>query len=127
MSRDYGNYGVPPAVGDRPDSVLLADVWAQELTGASPYDRKTPSARTLQLGRIEAKQDAILKALGVAQADLDELQARPAAELTEAQVAELGDRIAAAVVARPDNPLGDADKPAIVEAVKTALREGVGE
>lgn len=35
-------------------------------------------------------------------------------------------RIAAAVIARPDNPLGDDDKPAIVEAVKQALREGAG-
>ena len=40
--------------------------------------------------------------------------------LTDEQV----DRIAAAVIAAPDTPLGDADKPVIVAALKQALREG---
>lgn len=44
------------------------------------------------------------------------------AVFTEAQIAA----IAAAIVARPDNPLGDADKPAIVAAVKDAFRAGTG-
>jgi hypothetical protein len=45
---------------------------------------------------------------------------QPAA-VTDAQVQAIADRLAAA----PDNPLGDADKPAIVAAVKQALAEGV--
>jgi hypothetical protein len=45
--------------------------------------------------------------------------------LTDEQVAAQADRIAAALAAHPAVPLGDADKPAIVSAVKQALREGV--
>jgi hypothetical protein len=43
-------------------------------------------------------------------------------QLDDAAIAE----IAAAVVARPDVPLGDADKPAIVAAVQEAIRSLVG-
>lgn len=49
--------------------------------GVSQADGKTgtvPNAQAQLLRRAEAKLDAVLKALGVAQADLDELQARPA-------------------------------------------------
>lgn len=46
--------------------------------------------------------------------------------LTDEQALAVADRIALALVARTDNPLGDADKPAIVAAVKQALIEGVG-
>ena len=78
------------------------------------------------LGLILGKLDAALKALGVAQSDIDELQARPAVQLTNEQASALADKVASALAAHPDNPLGEADKPAIVEAVKTALREGLG-
>lgn len=55
---------------------------------------------------------------------LAELVARPAPEavVSDAQV----DRIAAALIAATDVPLGEADKPAIVAAVKQAAREGTG-
>lgn len=43
---------------------------------------------------------------------------------TDVQIGVIADRVAAALVARPDVPLGKKDQPAIVEAVKTALREG---
>lgn len=46
--------------------------------------------------------------------------------ISDEQAAAMADRIAAALVAHPDTPLGDADKPAIVAAVKQALREGAG-
>jgi hypothetical protein len=48
--------------------------------------------------------------------------APPVVALTDAQAAQ----IAAAVVSRPDNTLGPDDEPAIVDAVKQALREGTG-
>lgn len=57
---------------------------------------------------------------------LDQLLAKPAGTFTDAQVTALADQIGDAIVAQPDNPLGDADKPAIVAAVKQALGEGVG-
>jgi hypothetical protein len=47
------------------------------------------------------------------------------ATVTDEQAAAMADRIAAVLVAHPDTPLGDADTPAIVSAVKQALREGV--
>ncbi len=46
------------------------------------------------------------------------------AVVSPTQIDQIANAAAAAVVERDDNPLGDADKPAIVEAVKTALREG---
>ncbi|WP_433078838.1 N-acetylmuramoyl-L-alanine amidase [Dactylosporangium sp. CA-052675] len=69
-----------------------------------------------KLGATVARIDATATALA----------GRPALELTDEQAAALGDRVAAAVVAHPDTPLGDADRPAIVAAVKQALREGIG-
>lgn len=54
------------------------------------------------------------------------LGAPAAVELTDEQASALADKVAAAVAAHPDNPLGDADKPVIVAAVKQALAEGVG-
>jgi hypothetical protein len=60
-------------------------------------------------------------------ADVGELKNRQVTvTLTDAQVAAEADRITAALIARPDNPLDDSDKPAIVAAVKQALREGSG-
>lgn len=53
------------------------------------------------------------------------LDAAPAT-VSDEQAAAMADRIAAVLVAHPDAPLGDADKPAIVAAVKQALREGAG-
>ncbi len=48
------------------------------------------------------------------------------ATLTDAQAAAQAERIAAALVARADNPLGQQDLPTIVAGVKQALREGTG-
>lgn len=57
------------------------------------------------------------------QAKLDQIIAAQAAGvLTPAQVAVVADKVAAAVAARPDNPLGDADKPAIRAAVTEAFK-----
>lgn len=57
---------------------------------------------------------------------LDQMLAAAATGFTDAQAAAMADRIASALAAHPDTPLGDADKPAIVAAVKQALAEGVG-
>jgi hypothetical protein len=67
--------------------VYAADLWGQEMLGTSPYGGNAPSPRTQQLGRLEAKLDAVLKAQGLAQADIDELQARPAAVVDVAALA----------------------------------------
>lgn len=53
------------------------------------------------------------------------LKAPAGGGLTDAQVAALGDRVAAALVAHPGNSLTGADAPVIVAAVKQALAEGV--
>jgi hypothetical protein len=74
---DFDPYG-KPAGNSREVGVYAADVWGQEYLGTSPYGPGSPSLRTQQLGRLESKLDATLKALGLAQADIDELQARPA-------------------------------------------------
>lgn len=58
--------------------------------------------------------------LAAIEAKLDGLAAQPAATLTEEQV----EKIAQQLIAATDNPLGEADKPAIVAGVKQALREG---
>lgn len=55
---------------------------------------------------------------------LGQLLARAPGQFTDDQVHALADRVGTALVERTDNPLGDADKPAIVAAVKQALREG---
>lgn len=62
-----------------------------------------------------SRADLVLKA---AQAIL----AGPGLALTDAQAEQL----AAAIVAHPDTPLGKADEPAIIEAVKQVLRDGTG-
>lgn len=64
--------------------------------------------------RLNAKLDKLQAAIGVG------------VQLTDTQAAALADKLAGALVARADNPLGDADKPVIISAVKEALREGTG-
>jgi N-acetyl-anhydromuramyl-L-alanine amidase AmpD len=55
-------------------------------------------------------------------ADMAEVKSRLTVVLTDEQIQYIAD----ALVAATDNPLGDADKPAIVAAVKQALSEGTG-
>lgn len=81
MPRDYAPYAIPAEVGDRPDSVLLADLWAQEVYGFSLYDHTSPSRRTAQLDRIEAKLDKLLSVVGAAQGDPTAVEAAVAAVL----------------------------------------------
>lgn len=75
MADVYGLGGDP---GDgRNTNSRVVDLWVGELEStAKGYGSPTP--RTARLVRLEAKLDATLKALGLAQADIDELQARPA-------------------------------------------------
>lgn len=81
MARDYSPYAVPAEVGDRPDSVLLADLWAQEIYGFSLYDHRTKSPRTQQLDRIEQKLDKLLAVIGAASGDPSAIEAAMAAVL----------------------------------------------
>lgn len=53
MSRDYGGYPIPKEVGDRPDSVLLADTWGGEILGHSPFVPTAKSYRTALLDRVD--------------------------------------------------------------------------
>lgn len=54
MSRDYSPYSVPKEIGDRPDSVLLADLWGAEGNGHSPFVPTAKSYRTALLDRMDA-------------------------------------------------------------------------
>lgn len=76
---DFDPYGKPKG-NDREVGVYAADLWGQEMLSTSPYGPGQPSPRTLQLGRLESMLAAVLKGQGLAQADIDELQARPAAD-----------------------------------------------
>lgn len=110
---DFDPYGKPGG-NPREVGVYAADLWGQEMLGTSPYGANSPSARTQLLGRIEAKLDATLKALGIAQADIDELQARPVAAvdlpaLAAALAPLLDDQLdASAVLAVLESPEGQA-------------------
>lgn len=57
--------------------------------------------------------------------DVDTLRVGQAV-VADAQIEAIAQRAAAAVVARDDNPLGEADVPALVAAFKQAAREGTG-
>jgi hypothetical protein len=81
----------------------------------------TNAAQEVHL-RIHSKLDLVLLKLGVAQADIDELQSRPALTFSDEQIDTLAERITQNMDV---NGLEQADKPLIVEAVKTALREGI--
>lgn len=119
---DFDPYG-KPANNPREVGVYAADLWGQEMLGTSPYGGNSPSQRTALLGRLEAKIDATLRAVGVAQADIDELQARPAPTvdlpaLAAALAPLLGAELdASAVLAVLKSPEGQA---ALVQAANKA-------
>ncbi|MGY0235999.1 hypothetical protein [Longispora urticae] len=71
---DYTPLGRPAAVGDRGDSVLLADLWFQELRDDSPFIAGNPSPRVLRERRIEAKCDQALAELKAARAEIAALR-----------------------------------------------------
>jgi hypothetical protein len=62
MPQDYTGYGVPKEIGNRPDSVVIADLSGQEMIEASYWDHTTQSARTRRLVRTETKVDQLLAA-----------------------------------------------------------------
>lgn len=70
VADDYGTYGKPPPVEGRTLAVMVADLWNQERAGVSPYDGKTPSARSAQLTRVETEVKA-------ARADIAKLSTSP--------------------------------------------------
>lgn len=76
---------------------------------------------------VNGKLDTLLKAQGIEQAEIADIQARTGVPaFTDAQITAIGAKVAAAIAAHPGNPLTAADTPVIVAAVKQALREGVG-
>lgn len=94
----------------------LAEAWA---TAVALRDGTTvPKAGNYQGGTA-----AVLARLAEIATKVDGLAAQPPATLTEEQV----EKIAQQLIAATDNPLGEADKPAIVSALKQALREGAVE
>lgn len=97
----WGQVKFPDGVARSPETTL-AEVW--EFLAHGQYLTKNRAA-TGQL-YADARAAATSLAGGLV--------------LTDAQVAA----IAAAITAHPDNPLGPDDEPAIVAAVKEALREG---
>jgi len=58
MGRDYSPYSVPASVGDRPDSVLLADLWRRVMDGQGPYGGGKGYLLD-QLDRIEAGRTTV--------------------------------------------------------------------
>lgn len=75
--------------------------------------------------KMDATMAAIMKLLGVAQTDIDDIQARTGAvNVTDAQAQVIGNAIADKLSASQDNAITEADKPVIVALVKQALREG---
>lgn len=90
------------------------DAFARAYTGSEAWiSPQSWMAKAVEapLRALNAKLDAFATKAG-------------AVALTDAQVASIGDKVAAAVVAHPDNPLSDADAPVIIAAVKAALRQG---
>lgn len=63
--------------------------------------------------------------LAALHAKVDQLLGKPALVITADLVDDLADRIGAALAAKPDSPLGEADMPAIKAAVAELLREGI--
>lgn len=73
-----------------------------------------------KLDALVAAVAAVAKAQGIAQADLDALEARPEATLTDAQIGLIADRL----IASNTNGLTAADHAGVLADVKQALREG---
>lgn len=61
MADDYGNFGKPPAVGDRTTPVLLADVWREVREGTGAYSKTSPARGGViaRLDRIETVVTAL--------------------------------------------------------------------
>lgn len=68
MPRDYHPWPVPEIVGDRPDSLLLADIWTAVHLGRTAYSEEKGHLLR-QLDRIEAKQTPVV----LSEADLQAL------------------------------------------------------
>lgn len=125
MSQDYAdlnmaNFTEPPwMTGD----IAAADVHRIVWTGEQTAWSKTDGKGTWLYKQLNGTPDKLAQIIALLQA----LQNGTPLVLTPEQVNSLGDLIGQRLVERPDNPLGEADKPAIVDAVKTALREGTAE
>jgi hypothetical protein len=98
-------------------------------TGTEPWvSGRSWMAKAVEapLRGLTAAVAQILAAQGAAQEDIDALLVRPAVTLDADQLQALGVDLAAALVARPDTPLGDADKPAITQAIDGYFRGHFG-
>lgn len=117
----------------QPSGGTVADLAAQNAEFASTAAVRGDATFTLNAGAykgtnvlhqkldaIGAALAAVAKAQGIAQADLDALETRPAASLTEQQIALIADRL----IASNTNGLTAADHAGVLADVKQALREG---
>jgi hypothetical protein len=138
MGADWGHQSCPgPAIiAQKPEIVARAVRLAQggdgddvgTLDGVDPYDKRTPQAKELRdlfFGFASGYQDDLATSAGVIGrlARIEAALARVGGP-SDAQIGVIADRVAAALVARPDVPLTAASAPIIVAAVKTAMREG---
>jgi len=115
----------PPPPQEVPDMLVLFTDEGKKWVGDGVTRRQISDAEASDLQHIASKGALKLTVW----ADMAEVAnpgafgavpAVPEAVLSEAQV----EKIAAQLIAATDNPLGEADKPAIVAALKQALREG---
>lgn len=67
---DYSPLGRPPAVGDRGDSVLLADIWYQLLRDDSPYIAGNPAPFVTRQRQMITELDAIRDELAEARKEI---------------------------------------------------------
>lgn len=67
---DYTPFGRPAVVGDRGDSVMIADLWSQLLREDSPYTAGNPAPGIQRQRRIETKVDQLLAEIKAARADI---------------------------------------------------------
>lgn len=95
----------------------LRDGFYALLAGYQPV-QAGPNGVIARLARIEQQLSPLPAAVSVIAAAIGSLDL----DLSDEDI----DRLAAAVVARPDNPLDADDEPIIIAAVKVALREGAG-
>lgn len=58
MADEYAPWSRPTVVGNRPPAVLIADLWANEMLGTSPYGPNSPSPRTALITRIVTAVEA---------------------------------------------------------------------
>lgn len=115
------------AVDTRQEDIVQKDLWdfftaltvGETPAGYVPTGHPGPASH---IDQVRRGTPYTLKAIA---ARLDVLLGRPALVITADLVDDLAEQIGAVLAAKGDNPLGEADKPAIKEAIAELLREGI--